>query len=1003
MLASSVALMTLTGQIVFAADSSDSSADTFKARNAEAETAQPQGRGPITDILVVLDATASMEFRTGSFQGATRLDLARVVTANVLDVAPAGVNLGVLTLRDDVSELRPLEPFVAADRTQIRGGVDTLVPFGDGDLVECFERIGSRLNPTSSPLVVMVTDGQDYNSAAANLAAGKLHDAFGDRLRFVLVGICKQGEIADRLRALASSAGGDSISLINENGIPTGLASVREACDEVRRHRQLLLERLENDHRLMFSELAKVRDEIKRSRHTNGQLTAELQSSRDTEHMLNAAIIGKENQIAEQSGRITELKQQAETLRKNLSTTKIELGEQGCLRDEADQLLKKCHKDLRDLEKTSKRDKEALAKLKDAQVISDEEKQELNVYRESWIAPFAHWSATLGGLLGALFLVGGPGASMITTRLLGGKLGMAIGAGQDEVTTTVTETISQRLAEQRKEALADLKATELAIEKRVTELASQQFERTVQKIEETRSLQEDAGRKLEEIGNSANDQFSRVTEVVSLAIGNVGDELKRAEEKLLAGQTQILGGVDAAQSDREKNADILRTAIDNRFNNQAALIRDNSAVINGQFHDVVRVSAERFEATRLSIETGRREVGQVREALRNEINDAAEETIRRVGEASESQFGSIIEVVRETRDGVREQDKQTKVLTDGIRESVVQMNHQVDQLPVCLEAAGNQISASVTQEMSQQLDSVQITVQSVRDQIDQVRHQFEAGLRDSELRQIEHSGRTEQLGRELMRLVSSSDDMVQVLKSETATMASELKDVAAGLATPLTRVESLTKAVIREFDLLRRSDAGHPEAIVALRHQLEQLQQPMESLRSVADLPTTQSVDDSTAILKSSSLSGHKSGQQAAAETSENLKSTVNWQEVLELSKLPGLGRKSAETLVREGVNSIHELADLADDRQGRISAKGGQFKRIDEWVAVARKVRMLREEHEVPLNAAIVYAKTDAWPERLRHLSPEEHSRLSREFRGFAAWLHGSDELATDDGNAAS
>ena len=57
---------------------------------------------PVSDILVVLDATASMQYGTGSVQGASRLDLARILTSSVLDSAPAGINLGVLTLRDDV-------------------------------------------------------------------------------------------------------------------------------------------------------------------------------------------------------------------------------------------------------------------------------------------------------------------------------------------------------------------------------------------------------------------------------------------------------------------------------------------------------------------------------------------------------------------------------------------------------------------------------------------------------------------------------------------------------------------------------------------------------------------------------------------------------------------------------------------------------------------------------------------------------------------------------------
>jgi len=105
---------------------------------AESAVTISQESPVVTDILVVLDATSSMAYRTASESGASHIDLARVVTSSVLDVAPDGIRLGVLTLRDDVSELRPLQPMSAADRTVIRRGVEKLSPFGDGDLVACF-------------------------------------------------------------------------------------------------------------------------------------------------------------------------------------------------------------------------------------------------------------------------------------------------------------------------------------------------------------------------------------------------------------------------------------------------------------------------------------------------------------------------------------------------------------------------------------------------------------------------------------------------------------------------------------------------------------------------------------------------------------------------------------------------------------------------------------------------------------------------------------------------
>jgi hypothetical protein len=151
LLTAGIVLVSTCGQTAVADDvlSSDAKSDS-------AEHNRRKNVEPITDILVVLDATASMEYRTGSVHGSSRLDLARTVTANVLDAAPTGINVGVLTLRDDVSELRPLEPLAAADRTQIRRGVETLNPFGEGDLVTCFS---ADYRPTRSGLVPVGRDG----------------------------------------------------------------------------------------------------------------------------------------------------------------------------------------------------------------------------------------------------------------------------------------------------------------------------------------------------------------------------------------------------------------------------------------------------------------------------------------------------------------------------------------------------------------------------------------------------------------------------------------------------------------------------------------------------------------------------------------------------------------------------------------------------------------------------------------------------------------------------
>ena len=737
-----------------------------------------------------------------------------------------------------------------------------------------------------------------------------------------------------------------------------------------------------------MTEIATLGDEIRVCRNSNGKLAAELQSARDVEQALRAKIGGKEIQIAAQSGQITELKQQSGTLGKDLATAQVALGEQTQLRIKAQELVTQSQNELRSLQKSSKAERKELDELKTKTLISDEDTAELNVFRESWVAPFADWDGTLGGLLG-LLLIGGPGTSLVTSRLLGGKLA----AGKDAVADGVSQT------------LGSLKETESAIETRMAELTNQQFEKTIQKVEETKTLQDGVNSRLDEISQASAGQLSGVSEAVSASVGSLTELLAGTEQKILAGQTSVVERVEQARSGSLRDANELKAAVESQHAAQLSSLREGTASINWQLQEAAKLATDRFEATRSTIEAGRGDVGNLRDQLRQEVNDSSEETIRRMAEKSDSQLTSLRQSVQETRDDLGRQADQTQTFADEVRESANRIGQQIGQLPMRLEAAGSQISTAVTQEMRQQLTSVQITVQSVRDQIDQVKHQLESGLHESERRQIESSGRTEQLSNELSRLASLSDQIVDSIQSETATVTSEVKDVTHGLSGTLTRVESQLQSVIREFDQLRNARPENPTLIAEMKYQLEQLQQAITSLtvdsrsrlsESVAVESELESRSDSDAETKVRGDSNPDDTQHRQSEPVDQTETTqdevprsgARRQETRELSMLPGLGEKIAEILVAEGVNTIHELADLADDRKGVIEQRGGQFRRFDEWVAVARKVRMLHEKYDVPLKAAAGYAQSETWPEKLRHLSPEELQRLSSEFRGFATWL---------------
>lgn len=1070
-------LMTI-GQSASASDESGSGNTVSDSAVSEEESVEP-----VSDILIVLDATASMEYRTGSIQGATRLDLARLVTANVLDVAPTGINLGVLTLRDDVSELRPLEPLAASDRTQIRSGVDTLVPFGNGDLVECFERIGSRLKPESSPLVVMVTDGDGYNSEAANLAAGKLHDKFGDRLRFVLVGICKQGEIADRLRTLASSAGGDSISLISENGIPTGLASVRQACEEVRRYRKREFEQLEKHRDTVLAELLQVQDELTDIEHAHRQLKITLDVSLNKQAELQDDIAKKTDQIHNQAGKIETLTGELDKAVTSGATSTRKLAVVEELHRQAAEQLGKSTGTLKKLTSENEANKERLTLLSHdldkQQIASKQYLDELTGFKNSWVAPFApldsFWVFAV-----LMILLGGPSGSKAIFGLVAAKFGLPF--GDSKVLDGLTH-----IDEEHKKAQSSIDEQL----KQVSELATQKFEETRQQVSVTEELQKEAGRHLAEISNATTRQFNGVTETVAASFNSLEGVLANTEAKVvdrhnvllkqmdvskeelskqtvdlkavldaqsekISGQvecvgersavnadaitrdvvnavnnlgSQVAGKLDQSTtvadanhrevierldkhcSDADKHSTSLQAAVNSQAASQREMIKDTATTTHSQLQAMERSAIERLEINRAAIADARSDVAQVRETLRQDVNDSAEETIRRVAEVSEIQVGPISEAVRETRDGLREQGKLTTELTNEIRGSIDQMSNQVDQLPLRLETSGNQISAAITQELRHQLNGVQATIQAVRDQ---VKNQLEAGLNESKQQQVEHSVRLEQLNKELARVEASCGSLGDAVKFEaaavTASLKAELKDANIEVVDSLKAIESELQAVAREVERLK--EAGDSGWLEKLTRKIDQLQVLIELFQSyptnsesrkpvhsdVESAPKDASEEDAPSQSDPCSEPASERQHEPKGEPLPD----VDRGEVLELSKLPGLGEKSAEQLVRMGINSIHELAHLSDEQKGRVEEKGRLFKKIDEWIISAKKVRMLQEDHGVSFKEAIRFTKLNSWPEGLRQLPVEEIRRLSSEYSGFADWLsQGPQEL--DDGSSSA
>ena len=180
-------------------------ADPPPSPDEKTSAAEGTPRDPVTDVLVILDSTRSME----QYCKATkRYDLARWAVNDIVSVCPEGIRLGILELKDAVNELRKLEPLNAEDRIRISRDLWTRQAAGSGELRDALQRAGHLLRQQEAcvPLVVILTDGEDCKPGEAHGAAAELLQVTTRPVAFRVVGLCQDGQTSKQLQSLGGSA-----------------------------------------------------------------------------------------------------------------------------------------------------------------------------------------------------------------------------------------------------------------------------------------------------------------------------------------------------------------------------------------------------------------------------------------------------------------------------------------------------------------------------------------------------------------------------------------------------------------------------------------------------------------------------------------------------------------------------------------------------------------------------------------------------------------------------
>ena len=274
-------------------------------------------RPPITDVIVIIDATASMQTYCGRQR---RIGIAQWAAFDVVDSVPDGVACATIALVDDASEIRPLQPFTGDERSSLRRTFSRLRPTGSGELKDAFEKVNHLLEdkPDAAPVVVLITDGQDCHPGEAHGAAAALKRKYGDRWRFEVIGICTHTPVMNQLRSLAEAGDGAFSGVHYHHDLFPALAEVRDAADAVREQRAMSARRCQQELIACRERERELTLDLENIRQTLDDLRQEFNDS-VAKHTLQVAKLrrqlqGKESHAAALTGQLSDAEEQIQAV-----------------------------------------------------------------------------------------------------------------------------------------------------------------------------------------------------------------------------------------------------------------------------------------------------------------------------------------------------------------------------------------------------------------------------------------------------------------------------------------------------------------------------------------------------------------------------------------------------------------------------------------------------------------------------------------------------------------
>jgi len=903
------------------------------------------------DFLIVIDATESMQYAADSEWQTARLDLAKALASDVLDLIPVGTRCTVLALQDDVSMVRPLEPLQADDRSRTRQAIAALQPAGHGDLREAFLHIEQLLNapPRSpsadtdirearrghqtQPFLILITDGEDCRPGEAHGAAAQLKRTFPS-LRCLLPGVCKAGRTAVQLQSLALAAAGDSPNLSSEQGITAALDSVREVCDATRQAHNRRLLTIETTLRQLMAERDRATKEIERLSdiETRHQETSEL--LKDTQRSLTTAQETSDRlQTALDSltARHETLVAASDEARSESESARIELAR---LQTEAQGKSDEIERLREELTAASSAYEDASTQLvtqRTRQQDLDEQLAHEREQREKAASSASNVTIPVVSDLFMLLGLGGAGWYTLKNHATGLLASMGTGFGKQEAAI-------------------------------------------VEKQEWLRSQQEAANAERERERVARVDTLKNIMERLDERL----DRLTRTvEESIPASMENATADARATADSIKENLASVKASLSAEFAATAGTLQGRLVHLNDVAESKVQSRFETLAASQATLE----------------------KLIERVPESLTATAERQREAVQQSIEALARSLSQSSVETRSLIEAQAAVGR--DRVPADseeLKAARTQLVEEIrssTEKLSERLTAQQTAGHSA------LREWF-AGQMDSPLNSRLDSQQTA-LQADIERLRSNLADSVQKAEERIARQLSEFRNVADPRAERLSvHVAELRHVIEQSTTFSSQAAQQLVEKVTAVQRRLQLIDREIERTRATSARVTTdtqeptgtelpaerpsaepQSVATAAAIAEQDH-DGQRDHQAAATENGVDGPSREThddkaaaqqrraWERQLKL--VPSLGATSAQRLIRIGINDLHELATLAD---GRLRELTSEFPKLRDWSQSAATIEQLC--HIRPIDEADAAALLKAGIQSIEQLAGLDEAEIQQ------------------------